>query len=92
MIDRIIARLPEAWRGAAELLAAPIAWVPVLQQTLTSFFLESPSSWIAATKYVFLLFPALLGVVAIWCTGLAVYTLPFRSGRTRFVSLILLAW
>jgi len=92
MIDRIIARLPEAWRGAAELLAAPIAWVPVLQQALLSFFLESPSGWVAATKYIFLLFPVLLGVVAIWCTGLSVYTLPFRSGRTRFVSLVLLAW
>src|SRR5207245_205829 len=40
----------------------------------------------------FLLFPVLLGVVAVWCTGLSVYTLPFRSGRTRFVSLVLLAW
>src|SRR5438445_6048917 len=46
----------------------------------------------AALKYVFLLFPGLLGVVAVWCTGLSVYTLPFRSGRTRFVSLVLLAW
>jgi len=92
MIDRIIARLPEAWRGPAEMVAAPIAWVPVLQQTLLSFFLESQSGWMAAMKYVFLLFPALLGVVAIWCTGLSVYTLPFRSGRTRFVSMVLLAW
>src|SRR5437879_3422526 len=92
MIDRIIAKLPEAWRGLAELAAAPIAWVPVLQQTLMSFFFEPQPGWMAAMKYVFLLFPALLGVVAVWCTGLSVYTLPFRSGRTRFVSLILLAW
>ena len=92
MIDRIIGRLPEAWRGPAELLAAPIAWVPVLQQTLMSFFFEPQPSWMAALKYIFLLFPVLLGVVAVWSTGLSVYTLPFRSGRTRFVSLVLLAW
>src|SRR6266571_9291280 len=92
MIDRIIAKLPEAWRGLAELVAAPIAWVPVLQQTLMSFFFDSQPSWMAALKYVFLLFPVLLGVVAVWCIGLGVYTLPFRSGRTRFVSLFLLAW
>src|SRR5262247_3755509 len=73
MIDRIIAKLPEAWRGLAELIAGPIAWVP-------------------ATKYIFLLFPVFLGVVAVWSTTLALYTLPFRAGRTRFVSLILLAW
>src|SRR5207244_2985469 len=92
MIDRIIGKLPEAWRGPAELVAAPIAWVPVLQQTLMSFFFEPQPGWMAALKYIFLLFPVLLGVVAVWSTGLSVYTLPFRSGRTRFVSLVLLAW
>ena len=92
MIDRIIGRLPEAWRGPAELLAAPIAWVPVLQQTLMSFFFEPQPGWMAALKYISLLFPVLLGVIAVWSTGLSVYTLPFRSGRTRFVSLVLLAW
>jgi hypothetical protein len=92
MIERIIARLPEAWRGPAELVAGPIAWVPILQQMMISFFFEAQSGWIAAMKYVFLLFPVFLGVVAVWCTGLSVYTLPFRAGRTRFVSLILLAW
>src|SRR5204863_92672 len=28
----------------------------------------------------------------IWITMLSLYTLPFRSGRMRFVSLMLLAW
>jgi hypothetical protein len=92
MIDRIIGKLPEAWRGPAELVAAPIAWVPVLQQTLMSFFFDPQPGWMAALKYVFLLFPVLLAVVAVWSTGLSVYTLPFRSSRTRFVSLVLLAW
>ena len=92
MIDRIIGKLPEALRGPAELVAAPIAWVPVLQQTLMSFFFDPQPGWMAALKYVFLLFPVLLGVVAVWSTGLSVYTMPFRSSRTRFVSLILLAW
>ncbi len=92
MIDRIIGKLPEAWRGPAELVAAPIAWVPVLQQTLMSFFFDPQPGWMTALKYVFLLFPVLLGVVAVWSTGLSVYTLPFRASRTRFVSLVLLAW
>src|SRR5437867_13192543 len=91
MIDRIIGKLPEAWRGPAELVAAPIAWVPVLQQTLVSVFFDAQPGWMAALKYVFLLFPVLLGVVAGWSTGLSVYTLPFRSSRARFVSLLLLA-
>jgi hypothetical protein len=57
-----------------------------------SFFFDPQPGWIAALKYVFLLFPVLLGVIAVWSTGLSVYTLPFRSSRTRFISLVLLAW
>ena len=92
MIDRIIGRLPEGWRDIVELAMAPIAWVPRLQEALLGFFMESTSPWAAAAKYVFLLFPLLLGIVAVWCTQLSLYTLPFRSGRGRFVSLLLLAW
>jgi len=92
MIDELIARLPDAWREVAALLLAPIAWVPRLQQTLLGFFLESSSPWSTAAKLVLLLFPALLAVAAVWCTQLSIYTLPFRSGRGRFVSMLLLAW
>jgi hypothetical protein len=31
-------------------------------------------------------------VAALWCTQLAVYTLPFRNGRMQFVSAVLLTW
>lgn len=92
MIDQITARLPEAWRELAELAAAPIAWVPRLQQVLLDFFLDSSSAWSTAAKCIALLFPALLGLAAAWCTGLAVYTLPFRSRRAEFVSTLLLTW
>jgi hypothetical protein len=92
MIEDMIARLPEAWRDLAALAAAPIAWVPRLQQVLLDFFMASSSPWLAAVKYVLLVFPALLAIVAVWCTQLALYTLPFRAGRARFVSVMLLAW
>ncbi len=92
MIEEMIARLPEAWRELAALLAAPVAWIPRLQQALLAFFLESSSPWAAAARCVFLLLPALLAVAAVWCTQLSLYTLPFRSSRGRLVSLLLLAW
>lgn len=92
MLDRLIARLPDGWRELMELLTAPIVWIPRLQQLLVGFFSESSSSWMSAAKYVVLLFPLLLGIAAIWCTQLSLYTLPFRAGRTRFISLMLLAW
>src|SRR2546430_959420 len=92
MIDRIIATFPEAWRGLAELAASPIAWIPRLQQVLIGFFLDSASGWSVTAKCVLLLFPLLLGLAAAWCTGLAVYTLPFRSRRIDFISTLLMAW
>ena len=78
MFEQMIARVPERWREVAELVAAPIAWIPRMQEALLTFFLESPSTWMAVLKLVFLLFPVLLGVAAVWCTQLALYTLPFR--------------
>src|SRR5213079_3643791 len=92
MIDRIIATFPEAWRGLAELAASPIAWIPRLQQILIGFFLDSASAGSVTAKCVLLLFPVLLGLAAAWCTGLAVYTLPFRSQRVEFISTVLLTW
>lgn len=92
MIDRIITMLPEAWRDLAELVAAPILWVPRLQQVLLGFVADSSSAWMAAVKYVLVLLPMLLGLAAIWCTALAVYTVPFRSRRIDFISTFLMTW
>jgi hypothetical protein len=36
--------------------------------------------------------PILLGLIAIWCSELALYTLPFRRQRVRFLSTLLVAW
>jgi len=82
----------ETWRDVLEVLAVPISWIPAMQQALLDFFLQSDSAWIAAAKHLFLLLPTLLLVSAVWCTQLSIYTLPFRSGRVKFITLILLGW
>jgi len=92
MLDSLIDTLPEAWHDLAEAAAVPIAWIPRLQHTLVAFFFDSSSPWVVAAKCVFLLFPVLLALAGIWCTQLSIYTLPFRASRTRFGSLLLLAW
>ncbi|HEV8614389.1 MAG TPA: hypothetical protein VGU22_02750 [Methylomirabilota bacterium] len=84
--------VPERWQEVIELLLAPIAWVPRMQEVLIAFFVNPAARWVMAAKYVFLLLPALLALAAIWITMLSLYTLPFRSGRMRFVSMMLLAW
>ncbi len=84
--------VPERWQDVIDLVLSPIAWIPRMQEVLLAFFLSPASVWATAARYIFLLVPALLGVAAIWITALALYTLPFRSRRVRFVSMILLAW
>jgi len=84
--------VPERWQELIALLLAPVAWVPRMQEALLAFFLTPAAPWLTTVKYVFLLFPALLAVGAIWVTLLSLYTLPFRAARVRFASMMLLAW
>src|SRR3989442_4290783 len=92
MLESLIDTMPNSGQDVAELASMPIAWIPKQQHTLVAFFFESASPWAAAAKCVFLLFPVLLALAGIWCTQLSIDTLPFRASRTRFGSLLLLAW
>jgi hypothetical protein len=73
-------------------LLMPIAWILPMQRAILDFFLHSSSPWIAAGKFLFLLFPVLLWLGVIWCTQLSIYTLPFRSNRIKFATTLLLSW
>ena len=88
----LIQHIPEPWRQLAEVLIAPLAWIPRLQHMLWDFFFAPGPLWLVAGKYIFLLFPALLAVAAVWCTQLSVYTFPFRSGRAQFIPTMMLTW
>ena len=84
--------VPERWQEVIDLVLAPIAWIPRMQEALIAFFVSPAASWTMALKYIFLLIPALLAVAAVWITMLSIYTLPFRASRVRYVSMMLLAW
>src|SRR5207302_551493 len=92
MFEQMVGTVPEQWREIAQLLMAPLIWIPRLERQLIDLFLNSSSGWTAAAKYLFLLFPLLLGIAAVWCTQLSIYTLPFRSRRIAFVSAMLMTW
>ena len=91
-MEQFLSSFPQHWQEIFGLLLAPITWIPRTQQLLVDFFLHSTSPWVGAAKIVLLLLPTLLGVAALWCTQLAMYTLPFRNGRMHFASALLLAW
>ena len=84
--------VPEQWKELAEILTAPVSWIPGMQRDILAFLLDSSSGWIVGIYWVLLLFPALLWISAVWCTQLSLYTLPFRSGRLEFTKKMLLAW
>ncbi len=92
MIDAPIAADSETLLAVLEALLVPVSWIPGMQQGLMNFLLHSSSGWTAAGKYIFLMFPLFLFIGAMWCTMLSVYTVPFRSGRIRFASTMLIAW
>ena len=91
-MEELISSLPQHWQDVIGVVLAPVTWIPRTQQIVVDFFMHSPSMWVVAAKYVLLLLPAMLGLAALWCTQLSVYTLPFRNGRVHFVSSLLLAW
>jgi hypothetical protein len=88
----LIQRIPEPWRQQAEVLIAPLAWIPKLQHILWDFFFAPGPVWLVVLKFIFLLFPALLAIAAVWCTQLSLYTLLFRSGRAQFIPTMMLTW
>ncbi|MBI3622082.1 MAG: hypothetical protein HY208_07855 [Nitrospirae bacterium] len=84
--------VPVPLQEIVDFLLTPIAWLPGMQWELLNFFIYSESPQAMAAKYLLLLFPALLGLGAIWCTQLSLYTLPFRSRRIEFLKALLIAW
>src|SRR5881296_2801613 len=88
----LIQRIPEPWRQLTDLLIVPLAWIPRMQHTLWDFFFAPGPWWLVVAKFIFLAFPALLAIAAVWCTQLSIYTLPFRSGRVHFIPTMMLTW
>src|SRR3990172_261735 len=92
MLNRIVELVPDSWQGFIEILIAPSSWIAEMQEWRLEFFRSSSSGWSAAGKCIFLFFPVLLWITAIWTTHLSFYTLPFRSRRVNFLSTLLVAW
>src|SRR2546423_14570426 len=88
----LIQHIPEPWRQLADVMIAPLAWIPRLQHMLWDFFFAPGPLWLVAGKDIFLLFPALLAIAAVWCTQLSGYTVSFRSRGGPVIPTVMLAW
>jgi hypothetical protein len=91
-MEQIANLATDQWQEIFKILLVPIKWIIPLQKALIDFFVHSSSAWAAIGKYLFLFFPLLLLLGALWCTQLSLYTVPFRSKRINFITTLLLAW
>jgi hypothetical protein len=90
MFDSIIATMPEQWQLVFQLMTVLVAWIPDAQAAIFDFAWGAGSGTVL--RRLLLLLPALLLIVAVWCTMLALYTVPFRSDRREFLIALVMLW
>jgi len=84
--------VPDEWRGAVTALTAPVSWIPDWHAAMINFVWYGDSGIEVMVKRVVILLPMLLLVTGVWVTMVALYTIPFRSNRSRFATAILMSW
>jgi hypothetical protein len=92
MFESLQAYVPAEWRGAFAFLVAPVAWIPDWHARMVNFAWYGDTIAAAVTKRFLLLLPMFVLLVAVWATMIAVYTIPFRSRRGRFVTTLTITW
>ena len=92
MFEALISYLPSEWHRSVEFIGAPLWWIPEWQSAVINFGWYADSISGVLWRRFFLLLPILLLIVAVWSTMLSLYTLPFRSNRGKFLTIIALGW
>jgi hypothetical protein len=92
MFDVIQSYIPAEWQRTVEFFGAPLWWIPSWQALVLGYAVGGSTTAELVGKAVFLLPPLLVVVVAMWATMGSLYTMPFRSGRVRFVTTMAYAW
>jgi hypothetical protein len=69
-----------------------LSWIRDFQAEVFSFFVADHSFAIGALKWGLLALPATAAVFGLWFTMASLYTLPFRSGRGRFLASLSWGW
>ncbi len=72
---------------------AGLAWIVPFQSRIFAFVLQGETFWSLAGTAVLLLLPAGVFIAALWGTMVALYTIPFRLGRSvTLLQSVALAW
>ncbi len=92
MFESMQSILPTEWQGALEFWGTPLWWIPAWQEMVVQLSMWGGTPMDSALRRVFLLFPGLVVIVGMWVTMASLYTLPFRSERGRFLTVIAMSW
>ncbi|MBI4051170.1 MAG: hypothetical protein HY400_01560 [Elusimicrobia bacterium] len=92
MIMEIEQSLPEQWKGFFRFASIPINWLLPVQDNVLYTSWNSDLIGLVLLKRIFMVLPAFSILAGLWCTILAVYTLPFRSHRIQFIGAVVVAW
>src|SRR5438445_13495797 len=65
-----------------EWVMAGLAWIVPFQARVFGFVLQGQTFWSLAGTGILLLVPAAVFIAGIWGTMVALYTIPFRLGRS----------
>src|SRR6266568_5114047 len=71
---------------------AGLSWIVDWQALVFRWVLYGDSFWQVVGKFLLLFFPATVLVAGVWGTMVSLYTIPFRSGRGRFLAALLMSW
>src|SRR5881227_2389806 len=69
-----------------------LSWIIDWQALVFRTVLYGDSFWQIVGKVLLLFFPTMVLVAGVWGTMVSLYTIPFRSGRGRFLASLLMSW
>src|SRR5690348_16293528 len=92
MFESFAELFPANWRPAILVLTAPFRWLAAWQGLMLrwTFGHDQTAGFIVGDAL--LLVPILLVFAGTWSSAASLYTVPFRSGRGRFLTLLLMTW
>ena len=92
MFESFAELFPPNWRPAILIATAPFRWLAAWQGMMARWVVEHSQTPGFITAEVLLIVPILLIFAGTWTSAASLYTVPFRSGRGRFLTLLLMTW
>ena len=92
MFESFAELFPANWRPAILVLTAPFRWLAWWQGSLARWTVGHNQTAGFIAGEALLIVPLLLIIAGTWSSAACLYTVPFRSGRGRFLTLLLLTW